>query len=332
MKRRLAALALAVLAVGVSAFAVEAGAGPRANASVSYRLDWLVGGAHACYYRALDAGYFAKQGLDVKISEGNGSGSTATLVANGSNDFGFADAGVTARTVNDGASLKVVAGIYQRTPSVIISLKEKGISKPADLKGKTVGAATGEAPLQLLPAYLKANGVDPNSVRVVNMDPGSKIPSLLRKRVDAIVGYATDDLPVAETQAPGKLSVQHYADKGVTTLSNGVITSDKMIKEQPDTVRRFVKAVQQGFADCQRNPKAAVDGLVKRFGKKVDAAQAQIALREVLKSLHTKRSTGKPVGWMSPGDWKQTLTTLSKYAEFKGAKPASTYYTDAFTK
>jgi NitT/TauT family transport system substrate-binding protein len=312
--------------------AASSGAGDGKKVSLTYRLDWLVGGAHTCYYRAASGGYFAKQGLDVKILEGSGSGNTATLVANGGNDFGFADAGVVAKTVNTGASIKLVAGIYQRTPSVIISLKESGINTPADLDGKTVGAATGEAPLQLLPAYLSAAGIDPNAAKVVNMDPGSKTPALLNKRVDAIVGYATDDLPAAEVKAPGKLAVQYYADNGVTTLSNGIITSQKMIDDHPDTVRKFVAAVQAGFADCQKDPQAAVDALAKEFPQKVDETQAKIALREVLNSLHTDRTKGKPTGWIAPEDFTDTLATLGKYAGLTGAKSPDTYYTNDFVE
>jgi NitT/TauT family transport system substrate-binding protein len=295
-------------------------------------LDWLVGGAHACFYRAESGGHFADQGLDVEILEGSGSGTTATLVANGSNDFGSADVGVAVKTVNTGAELQLVSSIYQRTPSVIIALKSSGIEHAADLVGKTIGAATGEAPLQLLPAYLGANGVKPDAVKVVNMDPGSKIPALLQERVDAIVGYSTDDLPVAETEASEELAVQYYAENGVTTLGNGIVANPGFVKNSPETVGKFIKAVQQGFADCEDDPQGAVKELVARFPQSVNAEQAQIALREVLKTLHTERSEGQPMGWIAPEDFSDTLKTLEEYADLKDVKPADTYFTNEFTK
>jgi NitT/TauT family transport system substrate-binding protein len=330
----LLALVLAVAATGCggSDNQESGSAGGEGLTSVSLRLDWIADGSHTCFYSALSNGYFRDEGLDVQILEGSGSGTAANLVANGSNDFGFSDAGVVAKTINDGASIKLVMGIFQRNPSVIISLKEKGITRPQDLVGKSVGATSGEAPLQLLPAYLNANNVDPKAAKVVNIDPAAKITALLQKRVDAIVGYSSSDLPIAQSQAKGGLNVQHYADFGVVTLSNGLITSNKMISDQPDAVRGFTRAVQRGFQFCQAQPDQAVKQLTDRFPQSVKPEEAKIALQEVINNLHTDRTKGKPVGLMDAQDWSDTLATLQKYAGLSQPKAPETYYTNQFVQ
>lgn len=297
---------------------------------VTFRLDWIVDGSHTCFYAAESNGYFRDEGLDVQILEGAGSGTTATLVANGSNDFGFSDAGVVAKTINDGAAITMVADIFQRNPAVIISLKESNISGPEDLVGKSIGGTTGEAPLQLLPAYLSANGVNPDEVDVVNVDPASKPAAVLQKRVDAIVGYSSSDLPIIEAQAPDQLNVQYYADFGVVTLSNGIITSDEMISENPDAVRGFVAAVQKGFEFCEEDQEGAVGMLVDLFPQTVNPDQATIALREVIANLHTERTQDEPIGFMNTDDWAETLETLEQYAELTGPKPPEEYFTNDF--
>jgi NitT/TauT family transport system substrate-binding protein len=299
---------------------------------VTFRLDWIVDGSHTCYFAALQQGFFRDEGLDVQILEGAGSGTTANLIANGTNDFGFSDAGVVAKAINDGAPIKMVMDIYQRNPSVIISLADTGITSPETLAGKNVGAAPGEAPLQLLPAYLSASGVDPGQVNVVNMDPGAKISALLGGRVDAIVGYSSSDLPIAEVQSKKDLNVQHYADYGVVTLSNGIITSNDMISKHPDLVRSFVRAVQKGFEYCQANPDKAVGMLADQFPQSVNADEATVALHEVLSNLHTDRTKNQPIGYMDPADWKDTLATLVKYADLSQPKSADVYFTDDFVK
>jgi NitT/TauT family transport system substrate-binding protein len=298
--------------------------------NLSFRLDWIVDGSHTCFYNALSQGYFRDEGLEVEILEGAGSGTAATLVANGTDDFGFADAGVMAAAINDGAPIRMVAGIFQRTPSIIVSMVDSNINAPEDLVGKSVGAATTGAPLQLLPAYLNANGVNPDDVSVVNMDPAAEIPALLEGRVDALVAYSSSELPILETEAPGQTSVQYYADYGVVTLSNGVITSQEMIENDPETVAAFARAVQRGFEDCEADPAAAVQRLVDRFPQTVNPDAAAIALEEVLKNLHTDRTADQPVGYMDPEDWTDTLATLEQYAGLSEPQPPETYYTNEF--
>jgi NitT/TauT family transport system substrate-binding protein len=298
--------------------------------AVTFRLDWITDGSHTCFYNALSQGYFREEGLEVEILEGAGSGTAATLVANGTDDFGFADAGVMAASVNDGAEVKMVAGIFERTPSIILSMATSKIEAPEDLVGKSVGAATTGAPLQLLPAYLSANGVDPADVPVVNMDPAAELPALFEGRVDALVAYSSSELPIAETEKPGELSVQYYADHGVVTLSNGVITSSDMIANNPETVQAFVTAVQKGFDDCQSDPEGAVQRLVDRFPQTVNPDAAAIALREVINNLHTERTADQPVGFMDPQDWVDTLASLEQYAGLTDVQEPETYYTNEF--
>jgi NitT/TauT family transport system substrate-binding protein len=300
--------------------------------SVSFRLDWIVDGSHTCFYVAQQNGYFRDEGLDVQILEGAGSGTAADLVANGSNDFGFSDAGVVAKAINDGAAMKMVMGIFQRNPSVIISLQDAGITGPEELVGKSVGATPGEAPLQLLPAYLSANGVDADEVDTVNIDPAAKITALLQERVDAIVGYSSSDLPIAETQASGELNVQHYADYDVVTLSNGIITSEEMISEQPDVVRGFVQALQKGFEFCEEDEQKAVDTIVDAFPQTVNSEEATIALREVLGNLRTERTSDAPIGFMDEDDWSDTLSTLEQYANLSQPKSPEEYFTNEFVE
>lgn len=306
------------------------GGGGEGLTPVTFRLDWIVDGSHTCFFAADSQGFFRDEGIDVEILEGAGSGTAATLVANGSNDFGFSDAGVVASTINDGASIKLVMDIFQRNPSVIISLKEANITGPEDLVGKSVGATSGEAPLQLLPAYLGANGVDADQVDVINIDPAAKISALLQGRVDAIVGYSSSDLPIAEGEAPGQLNVQHYADFGVVTMSNGIITSNEMVSDNPDLVEGFVRAVQLGFEYCQEDPGGAVDLLVDRFPQTVNPDQATIALQEVLNNLYTDRSEGQPIGYIDEEDWNETVQNLQEFAGLTEAQEPSVYYTNDF--
>lgn len=297
--------------------------------AVTLRLDWIVDGSHAPFFAALDQGFFEEEGLAVEILEGGGSGLAATLVGNKENDFGFADAGVVAKSVEEGVPLKVVMGIYQRNKSVIMSLESSGIRTPQDLTGKKVGATQGEAPLQLLQAYLESNGVDPGTVDVINMDPAAKAPALFQGRVDAIVNFSTV-IPLVEQSAPEPLVVQHYADFGVVSLSNGIVAHPDLIENDSDVVASFVRAVQKGFEYSLENPDSVIKGLVDRFPNTVQEETARAVLDIALSGLHTERTKGEPIGVMHPADWEETGKILREVGVLTGEKPVDEYFTNEF--
>src|SRR5712691_13372002 len=71
----------------------------RAADDVHFILDWIPTGEHAAYYAGKARGLFEKEGINVRISRGYGSGDTVTKIATGAGDFGIADvsAVITAR-------------------------------------------------------------------------------------------------------------------------------------------------------------------------------------------------------------------------------------------
>ncbi|WP_432947559.1 ABC transporter substrate-binding protein [Kribbella sp. CA-253562] len=307
---------------------------PAAEASgltqVTFRLDWIVDITHACFYAALSNGYFRDEGIDMQFLEGAGSSSTASLVANGSNDFGWVDTSVLIRSVNDGAPIKLVAAGFQRTPGAVISLKSKGINAPEDLVGKTVGAISGEAPLQLLDAYLSASGLNIKDVKVTTMDPAAKVPALLTGRVDAVVGYHTSEPLLVESQKPGESTTLRYADKGIVAMSNGIVANQQVIDEKPDVVKRVVRAIQRGFDYCKKDPNGAAEKLADRFPQSVNLDRAKAAVPDVTSLLHTDRTAGKPVGSIDRQDVANTLQTMQRYMGLREAKAPEHYYVDKF--
>src|SRR3546814_17243455 len=70
--------------------------------------------------------------------------------------------------------VKAVMGILQRSPLAVVYNMESGIKEPKDLEGKKLGVTNGEAPLILLPAFLKASNVDQSKVQLINAEAASK--------------------------------------------------------------------------------------------------------------------------------------------------------------
>ncbi len=173
----LGAVLLAFSAASVSAQPLE---------KFIFALNWFAVGDHAAYWVALDKGYFSKAGLDVTLENSKGSGDSSAKVDTGRADAGLADAVAVLAADARGARLKMVGMVFDKTPLNFFSLKERPLRQPTDVVGKSVGAPPGDSHRQAWPAFAQANGLDPNAVTWVNIEPTAKYAALAAKRVDAI--------------------------------------------------------------------------------------------------------------------------------------------------
>lgn len=320
--------------LAAAAFLVLGSAGPglaQGRPEVSLRLDWVAYGHHTPFALTAEKGYYAENGLVVSIQEGRGSATTLKLVANVSNTFGFADSGVAAKGIVQDVPVKVVAGVLQKSPLAILSLEETGIRTPKDLEGKLFAGTAGGSGELLLPAFLKANGLTPESVRMVTVEPGLKPIYVLQKKVQATVTFITD-VPIIESQDPrARIAALWYADYGLNLLANGVIVSQKVLQEQPDMVRKFLAATARGYAAARANPDEAVAALKKRFPQSQvpnEIIRKQLVLS--LELLQTRRTEGRPWGWMAREDWEATQDLLHQYAGLERKVPVTTFYTNEY--
>lgn len=147
-------------------------------------------------------------GLDVTVDAGNGSGGAVQRVASGTYDMGFADlaAVMEFHANNPDAQNKPVAVmmVYNNTPASVMALKKSGITKPADLAGKKLGAPVFDAGRRAFPIFQKANGI--GAVTWTAMDPPLRETMLVRGDVDAITGFTFTSLLNLEARGafPGR--------------------------------------------------------------------------------------------------------------------------------
>src|SRR5262245_46444779 len=144
-------------------------------------------------YLAQEQGFFKKRGIDVEFIPTNSSGNNPPALVSGSVEV----AGPTIPTVlqaNDaGLDIVIFAGgaVYPLTGDILVARPGSGIEKPADLKGKTVGVPGLGALLHfMLRRSLKQNGVDPNSVRYVEVGFAQAADALKSGSIDAYPSQA----------------------------------------------------------------------------------------------------------------------------------------------
>jgi len=299
--------------------------------AVSFRLDWSPGGNHGPYWSALKKGYFAEQGLDVTIHLGKGSGDTIKLVGSGESQFGFASYSVLAQAVNKGLPVKAIFGTYQKNPLGIITFKEQGIRTPKDLVGKSVTMSPYGDALILLPIFLTANNIDPESVKVITMASlAAREAYFLEGKVNGIVEWGFHKIPVLLKHEKADYSFINFSDWGTTLMSNGIVVNTKFLNSKPDVVRRFLVALKKGTNFAMAYPDKAIGFMMEQFPEIKDKQLFINVLRGSFELYRTENNKGMPLGWMSERDWMQTLTTLKNGKKITKILPLDSYYTNRF--
>lgn len=295
---------------------------------VTFRLDTSYLPKHGIFFVALDKGYYREAGLDVTIIPGTGSMGTVQTVAAGRDTFGFADAGTMVLGRAQGAMVKEIAMIHAKSPFAVITLKKYGIKTPKELEGKTIASEPAGSSFIMLPIFFKLAGVDSSKVNVVPTDPTSKVPGLLAGRFEAVGSYLVSDPPVI-VAAGGEPVIFAYSDYGFKMYSNGLIASDKTIKEEPELVRKFVHATLKGVKFANDHPDEAAAILVKHVPE-INPQAAKMGVELASKILWTDEALANGIGYMSKEMWEITQKNLLDYMGLKKPFSIEELYTNEF--
>jgi NitT/TauT family transport system substrate-binding protein len=268
-----------------------------AQTDINFTLDWKFQGPTAAFILAEEKGYFDEEGLDVSIDSGNGSAGAVTRVASGAYEMGFADINtlVEFNVANPGQSVKSVMMIYDAPPFGLYTLKSSGITKPADLVGRSLGAPVFDASYKLFPAFAAQTGIDPAAVPRINMDPPLREAMLVRGDVDVISGHYFSSMLdlIAKGVPKDDIVVMLYADHGMDFYGNALIASGAFIEEHPDAVAAFNRAVARGLRDVVADPEGAVE-LVAKYDPLIDQElekqRLALALEQNIMTPHVQQN------------------------------------------
>lgn len=304
-----------------------AGAASAAD-KASLRLNWYLGGLHAPFYLGVERGYYRDEGVDLTINEGRGSAAAVQIIGAKGDTFGMSDAGSLMLGVAKGVPIRSVFSLLSSSDFAIISLEGAGIKSPKDLEGKSVAASPGDALTQLFPAVIEANGLNKDRIKLVFMDPPAKPVAVMEKKVDALLGGASDQFWLIKYKGfnPAKLM---FAEIGVDTVGMTIHANQETLKEKPDMVRRFVKATIRAWEAARQDPAAAAKA-AQKIKPDMNLESTENQLRTNLSQLHSKHSQGKAIGFSAPQDWEHTMVLLKKYRDLQTDKPATAFYTNDF--
>ena len=317
-----------------ASLAVAAGAriGPvhAATEDIHFQLDWIAFGRHAPYYTALEKGFYASKNLNVTIAQGNGTMQGLRTLIAGKAQFVFQDLGVMmAVRAKEGAKIRALACMYQKSPHTVFFIEGKGISKPKDLEGKKIAFSPGDSPKLMFPAFAKANGIDESKLSWLSVDPNSKNAVLLNHSVDGMITYLFT-LPVLQKAAQNndKVGTLVYSDYGADFYSNGLGALDDFIKQKPEVTRSFVQATMEGVKYTLAHPEEAVQ-MLKKHQPQLDEKTAVQEIA-IIRKLSNADNTKEPLGSITKEKMQATQDLMVKYLDLKDPPPIADTYTNEF--
>jgi NitT/TauT family transport system substrate-binding protein len=236
--------------------------GPATLAAETVRLqfDWLPSGEKAPFYLGVEKGLFAAEGLDVVIMPGRGTADALAKLGAGVADIGTGGLS-TLLSAKASGQLPVTAlmPIFTKQPDAVATVSRNNIAGLRDLVGKRVASAPFSSSTPMWPAILKANGIDPASVKLQKVDPVALPAMLAEGRVDAVMAWV-NEVPRYQSVLDGvglKLVMLPWSDFGFDGYGLTLFISDSFLKNHPETARKFVRAYLKALRMSQVDPAAA---------------------------------------------------------------------------
>jgi NitT/TauT family transport system substrate-binding protein len=237
--------------------------------NVKIMMDWIIQGTHAPFFVAQDKGYFKAEGVTLDaLDAGKGATNVAVSVAGGVYQFGWVDLPSMIRfnAQNPASPLLAVYMSFDESPLAVITRKNAGIRKPADLDGKKLAGGPGTAVHDTISILLKAANAESVKINWVAVQPQLFGPMLKRGEVDGTGGFTNSNIPAALELGftLDDLFVIKYSDFGADMYGLALVTTKKFADENPGTVRGVVKALNQGTKDTIASPQKALEVLKAR--------------------------------------------------------------------
>lgn len=208
-----------------------------------------------------EKGFFKKNGLEFTFIPGAGGGDAIKNILSGQADIAFTDPGSLFFALDQGEKLKVIYNIYPQNVFNVVSLKEKNITKPEDLKGKKIGVySLSSGTRQNLLVLLHQAGLTEKDVTIVETGLLNFAP-LIQEQVDATAATDTG-LLIGKQKGLGEVNVIEVKDY-LNMPSDIFVVTEKAYQEKKDLLKKFLQSYKDSAQWMIDNPEEAASLAVK---------------------------------------------------------------------
>jgi len=274
---------------------------------VTLQFNWLPQFEFAGYIIAKEKGFYKKEGLNVKFLYYNPKITVMDAVKSKKADFGIEEIDVFEKYLK-GESFKAVAAIFQDSPHALMSIKEYNITNLTDLKNKKLALKYGKKIPVGIQLMLLSNGLKLSDFKLYPVT--FNIDNLINKKYDAITVYISNE-PFLLKQKGYTPVIFSPKDYGFHFYSGIIFTTNEYLSNNPETVRKFVKATFKGWKWAFSHIDETVDLIYKKYNLLHKTKDALKFEADVLKRL-----AGKNMGKIS----EERLEEICNYYKLLGIK------------
>jgi NitT/TauT family transport system substrate-binding protein len=280
----------------------------------------------APFYVAAEKGYYRDAGLEIEFDY---SFETDGVALVGSKELQFAV--VSAEQVllarAQGLPVVYVMAWWQDYPVGVTALAEEGILRPEDLAGKKIGLPGPFGASYIgLRALLGEAGLEESQVTLDSIG-FNQVEALVTGQDQAVVIYVNNE-PIQLRAQGYEVDVIRVADY-VKLASNGLITNEQTIAENPDLVRRMVQATLHGVAASLSDPEETFE-ICKKYVENLAQADENVQKQVLAATMDFWRTD--ELGISEPSAWENMQSVLLDMELLSGPQDLAAAFTNDFVK
>ena len=236
---------------------------------VKVLLNTGLSGPQSFLFLAADA--LAGEGIVLEFSPGSGANNTAPRMIPEGYDVGFGDVNALADMVARGVAHTPLAvfNVFPASPNAVAVKASGPVLSPKDLAGRTVISHPTDTALHTFPAYARAAGIDPASVKIIRSSEsmGDFVKQVIAGSYDGAFGWANTlrySARLAQVSING-ISFLRFRDLLPDLHGGFIMVSPAFAAANPSIVRALLAAAREGIAKAKADPDAAMAALAKRL-------------------------------------------------------------------
>jgi NitT/TauT family transport system substrate-binding protein len=296
-----------------------------AQDKVTFMTSWYAQAEHGGFYQALAKGIYQKHGLDVTIKMGGPQVNNLQLMLAGQADFIMSYDLAVLSAVEKGFPATTVATSFQKDLQGMLTHDD--VKSLGTLKDKTILVAS-SGRTTWWPWLKSKYGYTDEQARAYtfNLQPFFADRNLVQQ------AYPSSE-PFQAMKQGVKANFFLFADEGYPPYGTTIVTTQKLVTDNPTVVARFVRASIEGWKSYLADP-AAANELIKKDNPKMDDEQITFAIRRMkeLKVFDGGDAATAGAGIMTETRWKQTYDFMVKAGLLKAETDWKKAFTTQFVK